>query len=38
MQNLMALNEQEDADPRRNAEQFLDEHPELLNAWMGRTK
>lgn len=38
MQNLMALNEQEDADPRKNAEQFLDEHPELLNAWMGKTK
>lgn len=36
MQNLMAENEKPEADPMKNAQTFLDEHPELLKKWLGK--
>ncbi|GAB6175724.1 glycine betaine ABC transporter substrate-binding protein [Desulfobaculum senezii] len=36
MQNLMAENEKQGADPLANANAFLDAHPELLSTWLGK--
>lgn len=37
MQELMAKNEESGTSPYENAQQFLDEHPELLKKWINTT-